>query len=120
MTETEKLKPCPAPALDREGVARALRETVMPKSVRITQYAGHVYDFGSLPGITDEILGLLADAILAMVGGGVPAGYKLVPVEPTEAMLRAWLAEEYRQCTGPTPDPAKCYAAMLSASTVEG
>jgi hypothetical protein len=68
----------PAPALEREGVARALRETVMPKSVRITQYAGHVYDFGSLPGITDEIVGLLADAILAMVGGGAPAGWRSV------------------------------------------
>ncbi len=51
------------PSVDREGVVRALRETVMPKSVRITQYAGHVYDFGSLPGITDEIVGLLADAL---------------------------------------------------------
>jgi hypothetical protein len=59
--------------------------------------------------------GVAADAILSLLGGGgVPAGYKLVPVEPTEAMLRAWLAEEYRQCTGPNPDPAKCYAAMLS------
>jgi hypothetical protein len=61
--EIQPLYSRPAPALDREGVARALRETVMPKSVRITQYAGHVYDFGSLPGITDEIVGLLADAL---------------------------------------------------------
>jgi hypothetical protein len=108
----------PAPALDREGVARALRETVMPKSVRITQYAGHVYDFGSLPGITDEIVDLLADATLAMVGGGVPEGYKLVPVEPTEAMIKAY----FGRCRelGFTANASAAWEAMLSASTVEG
>jgi hypothetical protein len=77
----------PAPALDREGVARALRKTVMPKSVRITQYAGHVYDFGSLPGITDEIVGLLADAILAMVGGGGSAGEDAASVKGSEGRV---------------------------------
>jgi hypothetical protein len=90
----------PAPALDRDRIAVCI-STHMSFGLGI-----------DLPCVeVDKI----ADAILAMVGGGVPAGYKLVPVEPTEAMLRAWLAEEYRQCTGPTPDPAKCYAAMLSA-----
>jgi hypothetical protein len=98
-------------ALDREGVARYVFERIMaaPDNERKPPWVERGNSFKQ-----DEARAH-ADAILAMVGGGVPAGYKLVPVEPTEAMLRAWLAEEYRQCTGPTPDPAKCYAAMLSA-----
>ena len=44
------------------------------------------------------------------------AGYRLVPVEPTEEMMRAWFAEEYRQHVAPEPDPVACYRAMLDAA----
>jgi len=48
----------------------------------------------------------------------VPAGYALVPVEPTEAMLNAardWSLKKYGQAVG--NDGARgCYAAMLAAA----
>lgn len=53
-----------------------------------------------------------ADAILALSASGptIPEGYKLVPVEPTEAMILAgWIDKE-------DVDPEDIYAAMLSAS----
>jgi hypothetical protein len=89
----------------RERLARALAESGWPDATALT----------SLPGVT------YGDLRALIGGGGVPAGCTPVPVEPTESMLRAWLTEEYAQCTsGSPPDPAKCYAALLSASTVEG
>ena len=51
----------------------------------------------------------------------VPAGYALVPVEPTEAMLNAardWSLKKYGQAVG--NDGARgCYAAMLAAANKE-
>jgi hypothetical protein len=95
----------PVPALDREGVARTIRDVI-----------GHFV-------IDQRQSERAADAILAMVGGGVPAGHKLVPVEPTEAMLRAsWrqAGESEEMWPRYRARMARHYAAMLSASTVEG
>lgn len=48
---------------------------------------------------------------------GVPEGYKLVPVEPTEAMLEAGESTFTSGYTGtPTSSPDKVYQAMLAAA----
>jgi hypothetical protein len=51
----------------------------------------------------------------AAAAGAIPAGYKLVPIEPTEAMVRA----AHRREDGEEvywPHPANAYRAMLAAS----
>ena len=74
----------------------------------------------------------IADAVnyVRSQGGGVPEGFKLVPVEPTGAQATA-IAKAVREMAVPTsidPDEVyfdngharRLYAAMLSASPVEG
>lgn len=51
----------------------------------------------------------------------VPEGYKLVPVEPTEAMLTAFhMTVEASALQDPLGYYGEAYAALLSASTGEG
>jgi hypothetical protein len=108
--------------LDREAVARIIREHVKVDATGLAPaVVGHcIFGFEEA-----------ADAILSLIGGGgVPAGLRLVPVEPTGAQATA-IAEAVREMAVPTSiDPDEVYfdggqarllyAALLSASTVEG
>jgi hypothetical protein len=56
--------------------------------------------------------------------GDVPGGWKLVPIEPTEAMLDAWLNESINGAGGEgRSGEMQCYRAMIEAapsSSVKG
>lgn len=102
---------------DREAVARAAWAHLW-NATFVVQSRGATVSTQQFDETSDQIKATyraLADAILALPQAERP-GFKLVPVEPTEAMLKAWFAEEYEQHVQPEPDPAKCYAAMLAAA----
>lgn len=73
----------------------------------------------------DELLSQAATALRLSAGGGVPEGWKLVPVDPTPEMLGAFWRQ--KNCgtqevgeRGPHTDDCSAYRAMLAASpTVE-
>jgi hypothetical protein len=76
--EVQALYTRPAPALDREGVARALFPFVYPETARVLTFE-QLRAHGMLSGLLAA-----ADAILAMVGGGVPAGWQDATTAPKD------------------------------------
>lgn len=76
-------------------------------------------------GCAENLLRKAAAALRLSAGGGVPEGWKLVPVEPTPEMLGAFWRQ--KNCgtqevgdRGPHTDDYSAYRAMLAASpTVE-
>ncbi len=62
----------PAPALDREGVARKAEELILAGLFDHPHKKVH----GAMLSTVHLVASDIADAILAMVGGGVPAGWQ--------------------------------------------
>jgi hypothetical protein len=116
-----ELEARPAPAELRERVARAICKTDRFDTGEGTCAALCMEQLGDPRrkgcGHALRVHGTLVDAILAALpelAGGVPAGWKLVPEEPTEEMV----------CAGDRKDPgsgfgslsARIYRAMLAAA----
>lgn len=111
--------------IDREGVARIIdpvafqRRDIGRDRVEAERERGEI-DSRQLANALTDLNGLTkpalakADAIIAMLGAGIPEGYMLVPIEPTEAMVRAIRTAYF----GSNDDnwPVKAYHAMLAAS----
>lgn len=100
-------------------MTKALADELERLEKRCAEIDAHYARYPNTPDRTAEQHAADIRAILSALreaGEPVAEGMVLVPREPTEEMLKAWFAEEYRQHTEPKPDPKACYAALLSAA----
>jgi len=79
-------RPAPAPALDREGVARKAEELILAGLFDHPHKKVH----GVMLSTVHLVAADIADAILAMVGGGVPAELAELSAKATPG---EWIAE---------------------------
>lgn len=104
---------------------RAYLEAVTPPDVAKIADAIEACDWSNVSIGNKAILRKASTALRLSAGGGVPEGWKLVPVEPTPEMIGAFWRQ--KNCgtqgvgeRGPHTDDCSAYRAMLAASpTVE-
>ena len=104
--------------MSREGALhKAVCEAVIHLNIGENFQASH---------ILRDALVEYADHQAQQPAAAVPEGYALVPVEPTEAMLAAWLTSGEKAGgssggdTAPWMRALRCYRAMLAAAARKG
>lgn len=105
---------------DVAGLVERLEGPLPERHVGVGRHGDRIVDY-DYPAIS-RLLTEAATALRLSAGGGVPEGWKLVPVEPTPEMLGAFWRQ--KNCgtqevgdRGPHTDDYSAYRAMLAAST---